>query len=48
MAEQCGKPMKRVVCADGSVVLLPYDAVVHEPWKPGDQIDLDKPLSGTW
>lgn len=32
---------------DGYEVLLPADAKLHKPWKPGDPID-DCPLSGTY
>lgn len=55
MATQAGAPMKRVKMADGSVVLLPADAIVREmpPSDPAAQkkwlaAELATPIGGTY
>lgn len=53
MDEKCGSQagplQKRVTLADGSTILLPADATLCEPWKEGDELDIDAiKLSGTF
>lgn len=50
MATQAGPQMKRVVMDDGSVVLLPADAIVHPVIKTDADAKaaLRRPLGGTW